>query len=283
VVATVTATATVAAEARLAAVADTDQGHHAENAPMRHVSDQVDGSTESRRAEDLYAEISQLAGGLAHEIRNPLSTMRLNLDLLAEDFRASESDRERRALTKIERVQRESVRLEGMLDDFLRYVRAGRFGNDLVLADLNATVEDIKDFCEPQSLQHGIVTRIQLDSNIPRLALHVDSLKQALLNLIRNAQQAMEDGGELMIRTRREECEAIVDIIDTGKGMTSDVIRRIFEPYYSTRPRGTGFGLPTTRRIIEAHGGTIEVQSTPGKGSQFTIRLPIRDASEEPH
>lgn len=244
---------------------------------MRHLSDEPppSGPTESSRAADLYAEIAQLAGGLAHEIRNPLSTMRLNLDLLAEDFRAVETDRERRALLKIERVQRESHRLEGMLDDFLRYVRAGRAASELTPGDLNGTVEDIRDFCEPQSLQQGIVTRIQLDPAIPRIPLHVDSLKQALLNLIRNAQQAMDDGGELMLRTRRDGDSAVLDVIDTGAGMAPEVRARIFEPYYSTRPRGTGFGLPTTRRIIEAHGGTIDVQSTPGKGSQFTIRLPL--------
>jgi signal transduction histidine kinase len=228
----------------------------------------------ARRAEDLYAEIAQLAGGLAHEIRNPLSTMRLNLDLLAEDFRAAEGDRERRALAKIERVQRESHRLEGMLDDFLRYVRAGGLARSPVPGDLNALIEEVREFCEPQAVQHGIVTRLELAGALPRVALDPDSFKQALLNLIRNAQQAMPDGGELILRTRADGPGAALEVIDTGGGIEPSAIGRIFEPFYSTRSRGTGLGLSTTRRIVEAHGGAIGVESAPGKGSRFTLRFP---------
>lgn len=226
-----------------------------------------------RRAEDLYAEIAQLSGGLAHEIRNPLSTMRLNLDLLAEDFLHAETDRERRALLKIDRIRKENQRLEGMLDDFLRYVRVGKLPVSSV--DLNSVVDEVRDFCEPQSLSEGIVTRASYTPDLPRLDLHVDSFKQALLNLIRNAQQAMPDGGELILRTRREPDWAVVEVIDTGRGIDPDALPKIFDPFFSTRPRGTGLGLPTTRRIIESHGGTLDVRSAPGKGCQFTIRLPL--------
>ncbi|QDV33887.1 two-component system sensor histidine kinase NtrB [Tautonia plasticadhaerens] len=231
---------------------------------------------QAQRLRDQYAEIAQLAGGLAHEIRNPLSTMRLTLDLLAEDFRGAQSDRDRRALQKIDRVRKESHRLEGLLEDFLRLVRVG--GLDLAPADLNAVVEDVRDFCEPQSLAHGIVTRIQLDPELPPVALHVDSLKQALLNLIRNAQNAMPSGGELILRTRRCAGDAgdvaRLDVIDTGVGIPPSDRPRVFDAFFSTRARGTGLGLPMTRRIVEAHGGTIELDSEPGKGTQFSLLLP---------
>jgi len=224
------------------------------------------------RLEDQYAQIAQLAGGLAHEIRNPLSTMRLTLDLLAGDFRGSESDRDRRALQKIDRLRDESLRLEGLLEDFLRYVRAGALPRSLT--DLNAVVEDVRDFCEPQSLSQGIVTRVQLDPNLPRVAIHVDTFKQALLNLIRNAQHAMPDGGELILHSSVEGPMVRLDVIDTGVGIPPETQPRIFESFYSTRPKGTGLGLPTTRRIVEALGGSIEFESEPGKGTQFTVRLP---------
>jgi signal transduction histidine kinase len=228
---------------------------------------------QARRLRDQYAEIAQLAGGLAHEIRNPLSPMRLTLDLLAEDFRDPQSDRDRRALQKIDRVRKESHRLEGLLEDFLRLVRVG--GLDLEPTDLNAVVEDVRDFCEPQSLSQGIVTRIQLDPDLPRVSLHIDSFKQALLNLIRNAQNAMPEGGELILRTRRSPDDvARLDVIDTGLGIPPEVQPRVFAPFFSTRPRGTGLGLPMTRRIVEAHGGTIELDSEPGKGTQFSLLLP---------
>lgn len=227
---------------------------------------------------DQYTEIAQLAGGLAHEIRNPLSTMRLTLDLLAEDFRDATTDRERRAIQKIERVRRESQRLENLLEDFLRVVRVG--GLDLVPSDLNGVLEDVRDFCEPQSLAQGVVTRFQADPDLPLVELHVDSFKQALLNLIRNAQLAMPEGGEMILRTRRDPSGngVLLEIVDTGTGIPPDAIPRVFEPFYSTRPRGTGLGLPMTRRIIEAHGGTISLDSEPGKGTRFLIRLPSASA-----
>jgi signal transduction histidine kinase len=231
----------------------------------------------ARRLRDQYAEIAQFAGGLAHEIRNPLSTMRLTLDLLAEDFRDAQNDRERRALQKIDRVRKESHRLENLLEDFLRVVRLSDL--DLVPGDLNAVLEDVRDFCEPQSLAQGVVTRLQTDPDLPPVALHVDSFKQALLNLIRNAQLAMPEGGELILRTRRDpENGVVIDVIDTGCGIPAEALPRVFDPFYSTRPRGSGLGLPMTRRIIEAHGGTIELDSEPGKGTRFLIRLPASAA-----
>lgn len=226
-------------------------------------------------ADAQHAELAQLAGGLAHEIRNPLSTMRLNLDLLAEEFRDAEGDRERRALKKIERVRSESHRLEGLLEDFLCFVRAG--GLPRSSCDLNAVVEDVRDFCEPQSLALGIVTRLQCAADLPPVELHVDTFKQALLNLIRNAQLAMPEGGELILRTRREGDVEALDVIDTGPGISPEARPRIFDAFYSTRPRGTGLGLPMTRRIVEAHGGSIDFDSIQGKGTQFTVRLPIAE------
>jgi two-component system, NtrC family, sensor histidine kinase HydH len=225
-----------------------------------------------------YAEVAQLAGGLAHEIRNPLSTMRLNLDLLAEDFQEPETTKDRRVLQKIERLRRDTQRLQDILEDFLRFARVQELRT--VPADLNVIVDDLRDFCEPQATTKGIVVRTQYAADLPRVALDVDLFKQALLNLILNAEHAMPDGGELMLVTRRDGDDAVLDVIDTGLGMTEEVRARVFDAFYSTRPGGSGLGLPTARKIVEAHGGTIAVQSVPGKGSQFTVRL--RHAGADP-
>lgn len=230
-------------------------------------------SDSTRRLRDRYTEIAQLAGGLAHEIRNPLSTMRLNLDLLAEDFQSPETPRDQRILKKIERVRKESLRLENLLEDFLRFARVKDLHLETV--DLNAIVDDLRDFCEPQAASQGIVLRTHDGGSPLMVRLDVDMFRLALFNLIRNAQHAMPDGGELILTAHREGNAVVLDIVDTGCGIAPELRQRIFEPFFSTRPAGTGLGLPTVRKIVEAHGGSIGLESEQGKGSKFTIRLPM--------
>jgi two-component system, NtrC family, sensor histidine kinase HydH len=234
---------------------------------------------ENRRLRSQYTEIAQLAGGLAHEIRNPLSTMSLNLDLLAEDFQNPETSRDRRVLQKISRLRRESQRLQDILDNFLRFARAQELRRDP--SDLNLLVEEMRDFFEPQAMAQGILIRTQFAPDPPRTPLDVDLFRQALLNLLINARQAMPEGGELLLRTRVEGPWTVLEVTDTGVGMPPDVLGHVFDAFYSTRASGTGLGLPTTRKIVEAHGGTIRVESEVGKGSQFTIKLPRRQGAAE--
>ncbi len=157
---------------------------------------------ENRRLRSQYTEIAQLAGGLAHEIRNPLSTMSLNLDLLAEDFQNPETPRDRRVLQKIERLRRESQRLQDILENFLRFARVQELRREP--ADLNLVVEEMRDFFEPQAMAQGIVIRTQFANDLSPMRLDVDLFRQALLNLLINARQAMPDGGELLLRTRAD-------------------------------------------------------------------------------
>jgi len=249
------------------------------------------------RAAERLAELGTLTGGLAHEIKNPLSTVGLNIQLLAEDLAdAAELTRDTPAGERISRLQRrldslqrETTRLREILDDFLRF--AGRLELDRVPTDLNALVDELTDFFEPQAREAHINIRTQLNA-APAIALIDESLlKQALLNLLINATQAMTaarekqtpHGGanELIIRTQRArplgQEEIHIHIIDTGPGIPEDVASRIFQPYFSTKRGGTGLGLPTTRRIVEEHGGTITVHGEPGRGSDFTIALPAGD------
>jgi len=239
-----------------------------------------DGEDPSRSFRAQYAEISQLAGGLAHEIRNPLSTLSLNLDLLAEDFQHAETSRDRRALQRVHRLRHEVDRLQGIVESFLRFAKV----QDLKLqaSDLNAIADELRDFYEPQAATHGIVIRTQFDQDLPPVRLDADLFKQALLNLVLNAQHAMPSGGELILTSRRDGNWALLDVTDTGAGMTEEVRERIFDAYFSTRPGGSGLGLPTTRKIVEAHGGAIRVRSEPGKGSQFSIWLPLHETGDGP-
>jgi two-component system sensor histidine kinase HydH len=227
----------------------------------------------TRRLRAQYAEISQLAGGLAHEIRNPLSTLSLNLDLLLEDFQNPETPRDRRVLQRLERLRPEVQRLHGILESFLRFARVQEL--KLEPTDLNTVIDEMRDFYEPHAATKGIVVRTTFARDLPPVHLDRELFKQALLNLVLNAEHAMPSGGELILTTRRQGRWVRLDVVDTGVGMTQEVRSRIFDAFFSTRAGGSGLGLPTTRKIIEAHGGAIDVQSDLGKGSQFSVRLPV--------
>jgi two-component system, NtrC family, sensor histidine kinase HydH len=219
------------------------------------------------------AELAELAGGFIHEIKNHLSTLRLNLQLLSEDFQEPQSQRERRALERINRLENECQHLVDISNDFLRFARVQDL--DLTPTHLPEVVEELVDFFSPMARAGGIEIKTYLPANLPQVGLDRDLFKQALLNLLLNAQQAMSGGGMLTIQARQETEGVSLDLIDTGKGMSAEVLAHAFQPFYSTHNGGSGLGLPTTRKIIEAHGGRIEVQSEPGRGTKFTLHVPI--------
>lgn len=234
---------------------------------------------------EQYAALAELAGGFIHEIKNHLSTLGLNLQLLAEDFQDPQSHRERRALTRVQKLQGECSRLVDIANDFLRFARIRTI--EPRPADLGKLIEEMIDFFSPTARAANIEIKSFVAGDLPRVPLDRELFKQALLNLMLNAEQAMPGGGELTIQAIRGQesggksqepgARGIVclSLIDTGKGMAPEVMAKVFEPFFSTRPGGTGLGLPTTRKIIEAHGGSIEVQSAVGRGTKFTIRLPV--------
>jgi two-component system sensor histidine kinase HydH len=230
-------------------------------------------------------ELGKLTGGLAHEIKNPLSTIKINLQLIKEGLEGRVTDSARntsgktdpslaRALRKVTVVQKETERLEQILDGFLRYV--DRSEPRLASMDLNELVEDMIDFYSPTAYSQSITIRQGLHNEPLICEIDIDMIKQVMLNLFINAQQAMADGGELLIRTTRQGGDATIQVSDTGCGITPDKLPWIFDAYYSSRPQGSGLGLAIAKRIIEAHNGAISVNSELGKGTSFTIRLPIR-------
>ncbi len=220
-----------------------------------------------------YTEIAQLAGALAHEIKNPLSTIRLNMELLAEDFVDPQTPKERRALKKIDVMQRECQRLQDLLDDFLSFAKVRRLKLEPI--DLNGVIERTLDFYAPQAAEANIEIIRYLDSELPSVMLDAETFKAALLNLIINAQQAMPQGGQLCVRTFSRGSSVALQLIDTGCGFDEKTGAQIFDAFFSTKPGGSGLGLPTTVKIIEAHDGRISVQSEVGLGTQFTIELPV--------
>jgi signal transduction histidine kinase len=224
------------------------------------------------RAAERLAELGTLTGGLAHEIKNPLSTVQLNLQLLQEDL-SPDDPAYTRIVNRLSTVRNETSRLRAILDDFLRY--AGRMELERKPIELNSLLEEIVDFFAPQAhLQH---VQLRLKKSDSPIIAQIDSklIKQAVLNLMINSLHAMQNGGELILSLTSTPHDAIIDVIDTGGGIPSDAVERIFHVYYSTKKSGTGLGLPMAKRIADEHGGSLTVKSEPGKGTDFTLRLPL--------
>lgn len=225
------------------------------------------------RGQDHLAELGRLAGGLAHEIKNPLSTINLNLRLLSEDLARCGDEQHRSWLRRLLGVQEESNRLKTILDDFLRY--AGKYELAPVNLDLRQVVGELCDFFAPQAEDAHVVLRSRLPDEPVMCRLDENLVKQALLNLMINAVQAMAGGGELIITVSADRTSGVVEVIDTGPGIPADQLGRVFDVYYSTKKHGTGLGLPTTRRIVHEHGGSIRLESEVGKGTRFVITVPL--------
>lgn len=226
-----------------------------------------------QRLMDQYTEIARLAGALAHEIKNPLSTIRLNMELLAEDLDDAQTPAQKRALKRIEVTHRECQRLQQLLDDFLNYAKVRHL--DLHPCDLNLEISEALEFCEPEFEAAGVEVIRYLDPELPGVMLDREAFRGALLNLLINAKQAMPTGGQLIARTSAGGESVSLVLIDTGCGMDENTAAQMFETFFSTKPGGSGLGLPTTAKIIEAHGGRITVQSEVGRGTQFTVTLPV--------
>jgi signal transduction histidine kinase len=246
-----------------------------------------------RRAKDAerLADLGAMTSGLAHEIKNPLSTIGLNAQLLAEGIEDAPLDEETRGrLTRrVGSLRREVERLRGTLSDFLQF--AGELRLSRGPADLAQVVDELADFFLPQAEHHGV--RMRAESSGPLwTSIDVPLVKQAILNLLLNAVQAMSPGGsgaaanpgearpkELILRAHAGKDKGgaqtvLLHVIDTGPGITPEAKERMFQPYFTTKSGGTGLGLPTTRRLIEAHGGRLEVYTEVGQGTDFTIILP---------
>lgn len=233
---------------------------------------------QDRSRAEMYAEFAALVGGLAHEIRNPLSTIRLNMELLAEDFENTDpasptKQRDRRAKAKIDLVRQECDRLQKLLGDFLDFARQESL--TLEPGSLNAEIEQLLDFFSIRAKEAGVEIVRYLDPELPAVRLDRETFRSAVLNLLINAVQAMEGaGGQLVVRTRPAGLGVLLELIDTGPGMDAETLGKVFGAFYTTKQGGSGLGLPTARKIIEAHGGTIDVESAPGRGTKVTIWMP---------
>ncbi len=238
---------------------------------QRRAAARADASARARREEEQGALVGTIASGLAHEIRNPLSTLRMNLQLLREDWDDPITEREQKGKKRIDVLLRETERLETVVSDFVRF--AAGHALRLEPTDLNSLAGELLDFLAPQAERSRIRLHREFAPALPRVDIDPNLIRQAVLNLLVNAQQVMPSGGEITVRTVENGGQVRLSVADTGPGIPPDHRDKIFNLYFSTKPGGTGLGLPMVKKIVEEHHGSVEVESEPQKGATFTLCL----------
>jgi two-component system, NtrC family, sensor histidine kinase HydH len=229
-------------------------------------------STARKRSQRLET-MGTMAAGLAHEIKNPLSTMSVNLQLLAEDFEEARTPLEQRTLRRARLLLGEVRRLDQIVNDFLKLVRGHEVHSGPL--DLELMLTDMLRFIEAENARLGIRTRFSPDPDARMVHADAGFLRMALMNLVGNAQQAMAaTGGELLVATRGRGSDVEISVTDTGPGIAPELHEKVFRPWFSTKQGGTGLGLPMARRIVEELGGELRLLSEVGRGTRFTVTVP---------
>lgn len=227
-----------------------------------------------RRTESL-ALLGKLAAGVSHEIRNPLGAIVLHMDLLEEELQDLLSEWPAQIAEPLADVRTQLTRLGDLVQDYLSLARLASLQREP--ADIGTFVDDVLKEVAPQVAKCEVTLRREGPASLGQVALHANTLRRVLLNLVQNALDAMLQGGTLTLRGWQTASHVHLDICDTGAGIPADQLAQIFEPLYTTKPAGTGLGLYMAREIVAAHDGEIRVTSQVGSGTTFTITLPLVD------
>ncbi len=217
------------------------------------------------------AALGRLTSGVAHEVKNPLNAMMIHLEVLRERLEASTPEVQQ----SLEVIGSEIRRLDRVVQGFLGFMRP----QELVIkpVDLNGLLQSLGVLLEAEWQMQGIRLVFELDAALPPIGADEELLRQAFLNVLQNAGQAMPGGGIVRLRTTRDGRErARVEIADTGVGIAPEDLEKVFKLYYTTKPDGSGIGLSVVYRIVQLHDGTIDVQSELGRGTVVNVRLPLR-------
>jgi two-component system, sporulation sensor kinase E len=237
--------------------------------------------TESRRSAQQIIEserlnaLTLLAAGVAHEIGNPLNSLHIHLQLMERQAHKLDRAAREELQESIDIARSEVNRLDSIVTQFLRAIRPSK--PELHPENANTIVQETLRFFTPEIQDRNIVVEQELRSDLPPLQIDRDQMKQAFYNVIKNSLQAMKRGGTLRIHSNRDDTHVLISFIDTGSGMSAENLGRVFEPYFTTKPSGTGLGLLIVRRIVREHGGELSIESSEGKGLTLTIRLPYID------
>src|SRR3954463_3208531 len=229
--------------------------------------------TQMSRAEHM-ATLGEMATGLAHEIRNPLAGIAGVIEIIGRDLPTTSPAR-----AVVKDVRQEITRINRIVSDLLQTARP--HPPKVRKSDLNTTVEHAVMLGRQQAMAKGIEIALRKDSSLPEVEHDSDQIHQVLLNLLLNAQQAIDTKGKIEVTVERRGSSAVIEVIDTGRGIAPDHLPNIFRPFYTTKGDGTGLGLSLARRIVEDHQGRIDVTSTVGKGTTFAVVLPLQRTSAQ--
>jgi two-component system, sporulation sensor kinase E len=232
-------------------------------------------STEETIQSEKLTGLTLLAAGVAHEIGNPLNSLHIHLQLMERKLRKVPVAQRQELQSALEVAREEITRLDSIVQQFLGAIRPARV--EARLENVNAIVAESIAFLRPEIEDRNILVEQELRDGLPLVEVDRNQLKQAFYNVIKNAFQAMKTGGILRIRTDADDQWLWVSFADSGGGISSENMSKIFEPYFTTKASGSGLGLLIVRRIVREHGGEIDLSSDLGQGLTLTIRLPVRN------
>jgi PAS domain S-box-containing protein len=241
--------------------------------------------TEERRLQEQVilserlATVGRMAAQVAHEIRNPLSSIGLNIELLADEIHDQGLGNSGESRELIDNVLSQIERLNGVINDYLRFARMPV--KHLKPECVNDLIRELAQFLQPETAAAHVRLTLNLCEAPPDIEIDRNLISQALLNCIRNAMEAMPEGGDLTLATGIKENHVEIGITDTGVGIAAEHLDRVFDPFFSTKDYGTGLGLPYVRQIVQEHRGEILIHSAPGKGAALTLRFPIAQPGSE--
>ncbi len=227
-------------------------------------------------AEEKQRLLSRLLARLAHEIRNPLSSLDIHVQLLEEDLAQAAPQMEEKTASRFEVIRGELHRLENIVKHFLSL--AGPSALNLHPVEVPKIVGHVCELLRPEAAARNIAIVMKVPGPVPPLSADPVQLTQALVNLVINAIQAVEGRGqvELIVHTDEQAGSLAIEIHDTGPGIPAEKQSAIFEPFFTTKPEGSGLGLWIVQQIITAHGGAVRAANAPGGGAVFTVHLPLR-------
>jgi signal transduction histidine kinase len=239
---------------------------------IEDITEKRSRETRLRRAENL-ASLTTLAAAVAHEIKNPLGAISIHLQLMQKAIVKNDTQPNQSIQKYLNILNEEVDRLNQIVVDFLFAVRP--MSLELRKGDLNLLIADLAEFIRAELEQSRIRLLLEPDEKLPPALIDERHIKQVLLNLIKNAQAAMPNGGLLTIATQVSDNEIRISVCDTGIGISAENLKKIFEPYFTTKESGTGLGLTLVYKIIKEHRGEISVESREGEGTNFEIILPV--------